>query len=201
MALPFAVVAMTSFIKIAIVLLVIRNALGIQQAPPNMALYTVALVLSVFIMAPMGDAILGSAAALEQDGGFQSLTSFIERGGVLLEPLASFLNHNTDVGTADLFRSRATTLWPEDFRNQLSEDSLLIMVPSFLLSELTNAFEISVLIYLPFAVVDLVVANILTAMGMMMVSPAMISMPFKLLLFVLVDGWYRLLDGLVLSYA
>jgi len=200
LALPFVVVASTSFIKIATVLLVLRSALGIQQAPPNMALYAVALALSVFIMAPVGDAMLKEAARLEQLGAFNSVQTFLELGGALFAPISEFLAKHSRPEMTELFSSRATILWPEEFRVSIGPNNILIQAPSFLLSELSLAFQIAILIYLPFVVIDLVVANVLTALGMMMVSPTLVSIPFKLLLFVLIDGWYRLLDGLVLSY-
>lgn len=200
MALPFIVVASTSFVKIATVLLILRSALGIQQAPPNMALYAVALALSVFIMAPVGDAMLKEAARLEQLGAFNSIQTFLELGGSLFAPIGEFLAKHSRPEMTQLFTNRATILWPEEFRVSIGPNNILIQVPAFLLSELSLAFQIAILVYLPFVVIDLVVANVLTALGMMMVSPTLVSIPFKLLLFVLIDGWYRLLDGLVLSY-
>lgn len=201
LAIPFFVVSTTSFIKIAVVLLIVRNALGIQQAPPNMAIYAVAIVLSVFVMAPVGDGMLQAAAELEDIGAFGSIEQFLSNSGRLFVPLTEFLKDNTSPGTTQIFADRATMAWPEDFRARVEEDSALILVPAFLLSELTSAFKMGILIYLPFVIVDLVVANVLTALGMMMVSPTMISVPFKLLLFVAIDGWFRLMDSLILSYA
>ena len=167
-----------------------------------MALYTIAFVLSVFIMAPVANETMELANGLEAEGVFDSLRGFLDRGGAMFEPIRAFMFHNTEPQTLQAFSARAQDMWPESFVEKISLDSnFLVVVPAFVISELTLAFEAGILVYLPFIIVDLVVANVLTALGMMMVSPAMISLPFKLLLFVLIDGWFRLSDGLILSYA
>jgi type III secretion protein R len=208
---PIVAVMTTSFLKIAIVLALVRNALGVQQVPPNMALYGLALILSAYVMAPVANQItesLRESQSLYSEGpGFvpsegshvalNGLLAAVERGS---GPLRGFMLRNSRPEQRDFFMRTAQTLWGEDQSRNLQQNDLLVLVPAFLVSELTAAFQLGFLLYLPFIVIDLIVSNILLAMGMMMVSPVTISMPLKLFLFVMVDGWTRLIQGLVLSY-
>ena len=199
MLVPFIVVSLTAFVKIAVVLFLVRSALGIQQTPPNLVLYGVTLVLTAYVMSPV---IAQSFAAVNQAGGMESLTQpgqwpgLIEQG---LAPVRAFLLRFTTPGDRAFFLQAAQEMHAGTAMNP-TENDIFILAPSFVTAELTRAFEIGVLLYLPFIVIDLVITNILTAMGMMMVSPMVISLPFKLLLFVAVDGWSRLTHGLVMSY-
>ena len=202
LAVPFLILATTSFLKLAVVMFIVRNALGVQQAPPNMALYAIAIVLTLFIMTPVGDRMLEAGRNADTEYIAQDLDGLLDVGAKVLAPLESFMERNTDPETKAALVARSKVLWPQDYLEDVDpEEHFLVLVPSFMLSELTVAFEIGLLLYLPFIVIDLVVANVLTALGMMMVSPVTIAMPFKLLLFVTINGWYRLVDGLVLSYA
>lgn len=195
---PFLVVMVTSFAKLVIVFFLIRNALGIQQIPPNMVLYGLATILSVYIMAPVGQEIWNAVA--EEDVLYEDTASFVAAAGKAREPFRAFLlKHTTNEELAFFFQA-TRNLWPEETMQEVTREHLIILIPAFTVSELTKAFEIGFLLYLPFIAIDLVVSNILLAMGMMMVSPLTISLPFKLFLFVLVDGWTRLVHGLVLSY-
>lgn len=195
---PFIAVMATSFIKLSVVFSLVRNALGIQQIPPNIALYGMAIILSLFIMAPVGFSVYDYWQAHEISlENKESVTDFWNEG---LTPVRDFLEDHTRPREMAFFQDTATTLWPKAYANRLDKDSLLILLPAYTVSELTLAFEIGFLLYLPFIAIDLIVSNILLAMGMMMVSPMTISLPFKLLLFVLVDGWTRLVHGLVASY-
>ncbi|MDE1460988.1 type III secretion system export apparatus subunit SctR [Spartinivicinus poritis] len=195
---PFIAVMATSFVKLAVVFSLLRNALGIQQIPPNMALYGLALILTLYIMAPVGFAIhdhfIENPINLEDK---QAISKIVDSG---LNPYREFLLEHSDESERTFFKDAAANLWPSNYSERLSEDSLLILMPAFTLSELTDAFKMGFLLYLPFIAIDLIISNILLAMGMMMVSPVTISLPFKLLLFVLLDGWTRLTHGLVLSY-
>jgi len=202
---PLAVVMTTSFLKIAVVLMLVRNALGVQQAPPNMAVYGLALILSIYVMGPVvmqvRDGFRDPPAVSEQGApvmGVEGLFSAIERGA---EPVRDFMHRHSRPGQRDFFVHSATTLWGPELARDLRDTDLIVLIPAFLVSQLTAAFEIGFLLYLPFVIIDLIVSNILLAMGMMMVSPVTISMPLKLFLFVMVDGWTRLIQGLVLSYA
>ena len=196
---PFAVVTMTAFMKIAIVMFLIRNALGIQQTPPNLVLYGIAIVLSVFLTSP----VLGEVYAVLSDPSldFENIRDWGRAAELARVPVQEHLLRFTDESARTFFYEVTAEVWPEEAHQQASSDDLLILVPAFMISELTRAFEIGFLLYLPFIVIDLIISNILLAMGMMMVSPLVISVPFKLFLFVLVDGWTRLLEGLVLSYS
>jgi type III secretion protein R len=196
--LPLVFVTTTAFLKISIVLALVRNALGVQQSPPNIVLYALALMLTVFIMAPVGNEI---AEAVDFDSNpsksTATLVSAVKRGA---EPMRKFLLANSKTEQRDFFVGQAKRLWPPKMSAEVRHTDLLVLVPAFVVTELTAAFEIGFLLFLPFIVIDLVVSNILMAMGMMMVSPATITLPLKLFLFVMVDGWSRLLHGMVLTY-
>lgn len=197
--LPLALVTCTCFIKIAIVLSLVRNALGVQQIPPNIVLYAMALVLTAYVMAPVGAQI--SQAADIKPGVKLDTATLVTAARAGVEPLRAFMLRNSKVEQRDFFVSQARRMWPADMAAQVRQDDLMVLVPAFLVTELTAAFEIGFLLFLPFIVIDLVVSNILMAMGMMMVSPVTISLPLKLFLFVMVDGWSRLIHGLVQTYA
>ncbi|MEL6477491.1 MAG: type III secretion system export apparatus subunit SctR [Pseudomonadota bacterium] len=195
---PFLIVAVTAFIKISVVLFILRSALAVQQTPPNIVLYAVALVLSAYVMAPVGAGMqqaLADGPAITGD--LVDIAGTVERA---VEPLRAFLMRYAGEEHRVFFLASTEELWPPEVREGLEDDDMIVLIPAFITSELTRAFEIGILLYLPFIVIDLLITNILTAMGMMMVSPTVISLPFKLLLFVAADGWTRLTHGLVLSY-
>ncbi len=195
---PFVIVMATSFAKLVIVFSLIRNALGIQQIPPNTALNGLALILTVYIMMPV--VIASYEVIAREDLRLDDKESVIQVFKEASEPYRNFLRKHSDPREREFFMETAYNLWGYEHVEEMTEDNLLILMPSFTVSELTTAFEIGFLIYLPFIVIDLIVSNILLAMGMMMVSPMTISLPFKLLLFVFLDGWTYLIHGLVLSY-
>jgi type III secretion protein R len=206
---PLTAVMTTSFLKIAIVLSLVRNALGVQQVPPNMALYGLALVLSAYVMAPVLTEVstalrdpLASHARHDPsvDAQHKQLIGILQALEAGVTPMQDFMLRNSKPEQRDFFLRTAKRLWGAAQTEDLKENNLLVLVPAFLVSELTAAFQLGFLLYLPFIVIDLIVSNILLAMGMMMVSPVTISMPLKLFLFVMVDGWTRLIQGLVLSY-
>lgn len=196
---PLVVVGMTAFLKISVVLFIVRSALSVQQTPPNIVLYAIALVLTCYVMAPVGVEI--SAVLQDFDASNASINEIRIVFNEAIEPLRSFIFRFSAPEQRAFFLSATEEIWPIELRSDLNENDLIILVPAFITSELTRAFEIGILLFLPFIVIDLVITNILTAMGMMMVSPTVISLPFKLLLFVAVDGWARLTHGVVLSYA
>lgn len=196
--LPLLVVMGTTFLKLAVVLSLLRNALGIQQLPPNMAIYGLSLILTLFIMAPIGLAI--SDHLEKQPLDWQSPQLFQRLDKQVLQSYRQFLNQHTDPKQICFFNQIGQQIWPEQYRERLPKDSLLILMPAFTLSQLVEAFKIGLLLYLPFIAIDLIVSNTLLAMGMMMVSPMTIALPFKLLVFILIDGWQKLLNQLVLSY-
>ena len=204
--LPVLVAVGTSFAKISIVLSLIRNALGVQQIPSNMTLYGIALILTLYVMKPVAGEMYDlyvdytktqQVQSTEQSDRAQMLSQAIS---TISKPFTDFLRRNTRATELNFFLATAKGIWPEKYKKDINENDLLILLPAFSVSELTKAFEIGFLIYLQFIVIDLVVSNILLTLGMMMVSPMTISLPFKLLLFVMVDGWSRLMHGLVLTY-
>ena len=195
---PTLAVISTTFLKISVVLSLVRNALGVQQIPPNLALNGIALILTVYIMAPVGQNIY--ERVMEEPAATQSVAGMIKAVGRGAEPMREFLYRQSEQKQRDFFVRTAREMWGKDLSANLQEKDFLVLVPSFMVTELTAAFEIGFLLFLPFVVIDLVVSNILLAMGMMMVSPVMISMPLKLFLFVMADGWTRLIQGLVLTY-
>lgn len=205
--LPFAVMILTSFMKIVIVLSLLRSALGVQQAPPNQVINGVAFMLSLFVMYPtllqMYDAAQTTVSRLETPDSLISKDSaqyIITVAQDTKEPLRDFLKRNSSVKHQALFYRMAYRVLPEQHRPNLKPDDFMIVVPSFITSQLKDAFEIGVLIYIPFFVIDLVTSNILLAMGMMMLSPVTISMPLKLFLLVMLDGWTLLIQGLVTTF-
>ncbi len=196
---PFVAVMATSFTKIVVVLGLLRNALGIQQIPPNLVLNGIALILTLYVMYPVGSQMMERLDGLENVG--DSTESMLAAVDASKEPLRAFLIKHTNDTERDFFLSTLRRMVEPEKRDLLSADDFVIIIPAFTLSELTKAFQIGFLIFLPFIIIDLVIANILMAMGMMMMSPTIVSLPFKLLLFVMLDGWAKLLHGLVNSYA
>ncbi len=205
--LPFIIMILTSFMKIVIVLSLLRNALGVQQAPPNQIINGVAVMLSIFIMYPtilqMYEISQKTIAETPPPESFMTPGSsayVLNIATKTQEPLRQFLKRNSSVKHQTLFYRMAYRVLPEQNREQIKPDDFIIVVPSFITSQLKDAFEIGVLIYIPFFVIDLVVSNVLLAMGMMMLSPVTISMPLKLFLLVMLDGWTLLVEGLVNTF-
>jgi type III secretion protein R len=196
--LPVVVVMGSSFLKLSIVLTMTRNALGLQQVPPNIAIYSLALILSAFIMAPIyfqiSDNLKQNPVSIEDANAVQEVSSEI------IAPYEAFLLKQTPPSELKFFSQQAQKLWPEKYRDRVDEKSLAMVLPAFAVGQIVSAFKISLLIYLPFIAIDLIVSNVLLALGMMMVSPVTISLPLKLLLFVLISGWEQLLGQLTASY-
>lgn len=204
--LPFVLVMVTSFVKIAVVLSIVRSALGTQQIPPTQVITGLAIVLTIYIMVPVGLDIQRAIAPLIPRGKTSDLMSaatvdlIISAGKRAKEPLRKFLLKHSHEKDRAMFWRLAWEMRAEEDRPSLGADDFTIIVPSFVISELKEAFQIGFIIFVPFIVVDMVVANILLSLGMMMLSPTTISLPFKLLLFVLVDGWHLITRGLVMGY-
>lgn len=204
---PFIVMILTSFVKIVVVLSLLRNALGVQQAPPNQVINGVAFLLSIYVMYPTGVKMYDAAqSVLARQSVPETLLSpdsaqyVLEVAAAAREPLRDFLRTNSLVKHHRIFFRTVYRLLPDDYKPDLKPDDFIILVPSFITTQLKSAFEIGVLIYIPFFVIDLVVSNILLAMGMMMLSPVTISMPLKLFLLVMLDGWTLLIEGLVATF-
>lgn len=205
--LPFIIMILTSFLKIVVVLSLLRTALGVQQAPPNQVINGVALLLSLFIMYPtaikMYDAAQGVLSQTRPPDSLMSPAAssyVIEVAEAAREPMRDFLKRNSSSKHQALFYRLAYRGLPEDYRASLKPSDFIVLVPAYITGQLKDAFEIGVLIYIPFFVIDLVTSNILLAMGMMMLSPVTISMPLKLFLLVMLDGWTILIEGLVKTF-
>ena len=196
---PFFALMVTSYVKLSVVLSLVRNALGIQQIPPNMVINGLAMILSVYIMAPVGIEIFETGAKVFHNK--SDIKAIIKETGSVTEPLKAFLMKHSEEKERLFFTQSAKKLWKNESAEKLQETDLVVLIPAFTVHELSSAFKIGFLIYLPFIIIDLIVSNILLAMGMMMMSPITISLPFKLLLFVLTDGFTKLIHALVLSYA
>lgn len=211
---PFFAVMVTSFTKIAVVLSLVRNALGLQQVPPNLVLNGLALILSVFVMYPTLGKMQAAAAVqgpatptmpgdppAQAENPIESTGDIFATADRAKEPLREFLVKHSDPRERAFFLRTQQRIGDPAKVSTLRDTDFVIVIPAFVVKELKLAFQIGFLIFLPFLVIDMVIANILLAMGMMMLSPVTISLPFKILLFVLVDGWVKLSHGLVLSYA
>lgn len=197
--LPFLVAAGTCYIKFSIVFVIVRNALGLQQVPSNMTLNAIALMLAIFVMTPVvkqGYRYYKEEAVAFTD--IESVVDFAENG---LGGYKDYLRKYTDPELA-LFFERAQAVQSDDEGNaaEALTPSLFALLPAYALSEIKSAFKIGFYLYLPFVIVDLVISSILLALGMMMMSPVIISVPIKLVLFVALDGWALLSTGLVRQY-
>lgn len=196
--LPMMLIICTSFLKITMVLQLTRNAMGVQQVPPTMALNGIALAATLFIMAPVFSDMTDRLEAIPVDFSSMERLEYTTANGI--EPLKTFMRKNTDPDIVIHLQENAQRMWPKRMADSVTPENMLLIIPAFVLSELQNGFKIGFLIFIPFIVVDLIVSNILLALGMQMVSPMTVSLPLKILLFVLISGWTRLLDGLFYSY-
>ncbi|GIZ52676.1 flagellar type III secretion system pore protein FliP [Noviherbaspirillum aridicola] len=190
--LPAALLMMTSFTRIIIVLSLLRQALGTQTAPPNQVLVGLALFLTLFVMGPVLDRVYTEAYQPLSENKI-TMQQALERGAA---PLKTFMIRQTRESDLALY----VKLSDSPQLNGPEDVPLRILIPAFITSELKTAFQISFAIFIPFLIIDMVVASILMSMGMMMMSPAIVSLPFKLMLFVLVDGWQLLIGSLAQSF-
>lgn len=196
--LPFAVMMLTSFSKIVVVLSILRSAMGTQQAPPTMVLTGLAAVLSASIMTPTVEQMWAAGQTTYEATG--SAVELARRAETVLAPLREFLVRHGSPEERARFVDLARELRPGEASPHVSEADLTILVPAFVITELKEAFLIGFLVFLPFLVLDMLIANVLLALGMQTLSPGQVSLPFKVLLFVAVDGWSLLSRGLILGY-
>lgn len=202
---PFGLIMLTSFVKIAVVLSILRNALGTQQVPPNQVITGISLILTIFIMSPVVEKMYAEAGTIENTEAIfseVSVKTLFEASKKGKEPLRQFLMRYADEKHRKMFFDLAQQMAQKNGNdpNQITADEFRVIIPAFVTSQLTEAFQIGFILFVPFLVIDMVVANILQAMGMFMLSPTIISLPFKLLLFVMIDGWETLIKYLVLGY-
>lgn len=191
--LPSFIMMLTSFIRLVVVFGFLRTALGTQQSPPNQVIIGLALFMTIFIMQPVYKE-LDKTAIQPYLNNQITQTQFVENGA---KPLREFMLKQTRQKDLKLFVDAANL----DYTVTKDNAPLHVVVPAFIISELKTAFQIGFLLYIPFLIIDLVVASVLMSMGMFMIPPVMISLPFKLLLFVMVDGWYLLVKSLILSFS
>ncbi|MGI6731893.1 MAG: flagellar type III secretion system pore protein FliP [Anaerovoracaceae bacterium] len=191
---PFLLLMMTCFTRIVIVLSLLRNALGLQQTPPNQVLIGLALFITFFIMQPVLGEINETALQPYNDGIIET-QEFLDRASV---PLKEFMLAQTTVGEVELFKDMSADQSVQQL--EPAELPLHIVVPAFITSELKRAFLTGFLIFIPFLIIDMIVASTLMSMGMIMLPPVMISLPFKVMLFVVVNGWGLLIKTLVMTY-
>ena len=191
--LPSLLIMVTSFVRTVIILSFLRNAMGVQQTPPNMVLVGIAIFLTLFIMDPVIKQINTEAYTPYKNQEI-SQEEAIARAQV---PLKEFMLSNTEEGSLELFVSMSGA---EEVAENRLDLPMTVVIPSFMTSELKRGFTAGFLLYIPFLLIDIVVSSTLMSMGMMMLPPAMISMPFKLLLFVTVDGWELLFSTIVNSF-
>lgn len=189
---PSILIMMTSFTRIVIVLSLLRSAMGLQQSPPNVVLVSLALFLTMFVMTPTFEQAYDEGLAPLIEDRIEEADA-IEK---IIGPFRAFMARHARDEDMMLFLNMAGDEVPES-RDQLS---LRILIPAFMISELRRAFEIGFLVFVPFIVIDMVVASVLMSMGMMMLPPVLISLPFKLIFFVLVDGWHLIAGSLVESF-
>lgn len=190
--LPAMLLMMTSFTRIIIVFSLLRHAMGTQTSPPNQVLVGLALFLTFFIMAPVGEKIYDDAYLPLSENRI-TFTQALDRGAV---PLRAFMLKQTRDADLALFTKISQSPAPAN----VDEVPLRVLIPAFVTSELKTAFQIGFIIFIPFLIIDMVVASVLMSMGMMMMSPVMIALPFKIMLFVLVDGWQLVIGSLVTTF-
>ncbi len=204
--LPFAILLLTSFMKIVVVLSLLRSSIGLAQTPPNQVLNGIALLLTLYVMFPTGLAMYKEAESAIKTSpptevfSDQSALFVISVVDKAKEPLRNFLSRNCNSKHVQSIYTIAKRILPETYKPQLKQTDFMILIPSFVTTELQGAFTVGVLIFLPFFMIDMIVSNVLLAMGMMMLSPMSISLPIKLLLIVMTDAWTLLIQGLALSF-
>jgi len=189
---PFFLMSVTSFLRIVIVFSLVRTAVGTQQVPPSSVIIGLALFMTVFIMSPVWREVNEKAVIPYTKGKISQQKAF-ERG---IKPLQQFMIKQTREKDLALFVQFSRIKPPKS----VDEVPIYVLIPSFMISELKTAFQIGFILFIPFIMVDLMVANILLSLGMFMLSPVMVSLPFKILLFVLVDGWNLISRGLLMSF-
>lgn len=195
--LPLMVVCTTCFLKISVVLMIVRNAIGVQQVPPSIVVYALALSATVLVMLPVGQQVAALAQQRAADGSRAELADL----QALAEPLRGFMVAHTVPEHRARFLAMARRQQAGGEPLVAADTDFAVLLPAFVTAELTQAFKIGFALYVPFVVIDLLLSNLLLALGMQMVSPMVLSAPIKILLFVMLDGWTLLTESLVQSYA
>jgi len=199
--LPMALVCTTCFLKVSMVLVIVRNAIGVQQVPPSIAIYSIALAVTMFVMAPVFNEVISALPEKQAQAQMAGKKIDVQELTEAIEPMRRFMLANTLPERRAHFLALAQRQWRNAKELQVTESDYVILIPTFVVSELELAFQVGFVLYIPFVVIDLLISNLLLALGMQMVSPMVVSLPLKILLFVMLDGWTKLIEGLVSSYA
>ena len=196
---PIIVIMTTCFIKVSMVLLITRESLGVQSIPPNMVIYCLSLILTFYIMGPVYNNTITTATESLKNNNVStaSIINSVEQSST---SISLFLYKNTPKTNQDFFYKSLKQFWTPEMFAHVHKTDLVVLIPAFMVTEMTRAFRIGFLIYLPSVIIDVIVSNLLMAMGMMMMSPVTISLPIKLLLFISLDGWMRIINALMGSY-
>lgn len=206
---PFLFMMTTSFVKLVVVFSLIRSALGTQQIPPNQVITGLSMILTIYIMMPVGLSVYHNIQTTLQANKIENQEALKNMDLPLMlevvksgqEPVREFLVRHSSFQNRTLFVQMSKRLYKDStLAPELTDRDFWVIIPAFMITELSEAFQIGFMIFLPFLVVDMVVSNILLSLGMFQLSPVTVSLPFKLLLFVLVDGWALIIEGLVKGY-
>ncbi|EDT40724.1 type III secretion system export apparatus subunit SctR [Burkholderia ambifaria] len=193
---PAACVLVTSYTKISIVFALVKNAIGIQQTPSALVTNALALIVTMFVMAP----VLTEVSRNMASGPSREQSRIEWVSNAVGKPVGEFMKKHVDPREQARLIASAERIWPEAMAKAAKPDDFFILAPAFAISEITAAFKIGFVLYLAFVAIDLIVANILMAMGMIMFSPTIVSIPLKIVLFAMADGWSRLIQSLILTY-
>lgn len=203
---PLVLVMITSYAKVAVVLHILRAALNTSNVPPTSVITGLAVILTAYIMTPTGLKVYEQVQPMMEQGKGQDLLTadaaraLYKAAERAREPLRGFLSRQSNARDVKLFHDLARRELPRAQQSAIKASDLMVLIPAFVIGQLKSAFEIGFLLFIPFLIIDLVVSNILLSLGMHMLTPTTVSLPFKLLLFVMADGWYLLARGLVMSY-
>lgn len=206
--LPLIAVICTSFLKISVVLLFLRESLALQQIPPNVVIYGMAIILSVYTMGPVcnqiTDVVNNVQFASNQSSDVINNAPVIPKFSDIMDrvskPLKVFLSSNSTNESKRFFNNALLKMWKQPYVNQVKPDGMVILIPAFMVTQLNDAFKLGFLLYLPSLIIDLFVSNLLLALGMMMMSPTTLSTPIKLLLFILAGGWTKVVNLLLHAF-
>lgn len=210
--LPLIAVVCTSFLKISVVLLFMRESLSLQQIPPNIVIYGMAIILSVYTMGPVCNTVINQINNLQYIDAQQKEADLTGELATIKEPkfsdtinhvttpLRQFLTDNSTSDNRTFFYESLKKLWKQPYVNNVEKTDMIILIPSFMITQLNDAFKIGFLLYLPSLIIDIFISNLLLALGMMMMSPMTLSTPIKLLLFILIGGWDKVINLLLRSF-
>ena len=203
---PLIAVISTSFLKISVVLLFLRESLALQQIPPNIVIYGMSIILSIYTMGPVCNAISNQVTDIQYYSSQQNNNTAMQAPKIsdivtkISAPLRTFLVANSTPESKMFFNRALQKMWQQPYANQIAPSDMIILIPAFMVTQLNDAFKLGFLLYLPSLIIDVFIANLLLALGMMMMSPTTISTPIKLLLFILIGGWSKVVSLLLHAF-